>query len=389
MKIAFVAPHAAPLFLPDIQGGFGGAEVQQMLLARYLRQQGHEVTVLVGRSPDVESPVQVDGIGLVPFAMRWAGGSKAYLVPDLVSLLAAIRRTSADVYLIKLPRILLAPLGTMVRTVRGKLVFWLTSDRDVDLADAAGMGGRAAKSLYRFGLRFPHAAIAQNGHQLARCLDFGLPARHLPSLVRMGDSDWWAKKTEPRVVLWVGSYGRRSLKHPEHLFWLAGELPETRFRMVVTTDTEATMRRLEEQAAGLDNVDFQGAVPFDEIPRHYADASVFLSTSGLEGFPNTFLQAWASGTPVASLEVNPYEAVSRHNLGVCAEGDLAVLRDRLRGMVQNPAELKLAGERGRRYIAGTHWVNTVGPDYLRFLEQVAAGEVPRPVSIDASWKNGE
>jgi glycosyltransferase involved in cell wall biosynthesis len=41
-----------------------------------------------------------------------------------------------------------------------------------------------------------------------------------------------------------------------------------------------------------------------------------LSTSEGEGFPSVFLEAWAHGTPVASLTVNPDRLITRKGLGV-------------------------------------------------------------------------
>ncbi len=63
------------------------------------------------------------------------------------------------------------------------------------------------------------------------------------------------------------------------------------------------------------NIKFLGRVSPEEAQQTIAKAALLLSTSDEEGFPNTFLQAWASGTPVLGLGVDPDQVVSRERLG--------------------------------------------------------------------------
>jgi len=47
-----------------------------------------------------------------------------------------------------------------------------------------------------------------------------------------------------------------------------------------------------------------------------------INTSNFEGFPNIFLEAWATGVPVISLNVDPGNVIKKRRLGICCEGSL-------------------------------------------------------------------
>src|SRR5690606_40570488 len=84
---------------------------------------------------------------------------------------------------------------------------------------------------------------------------------------------------------------------------VAAQLPKRRFVMIggPLPGTAAYYERIAAAAACVPNVRFLGALPHDEVNAYIARAKVLLNTSTVEGFPNTFLQAWARAVPVVSL----------------------------------------------------------------------------------------
>jgi glycosyltransferase involved in cell wall biosynthesis len=83
----------------------------------------------------------------------------------------------------------------------------------------------------------------------------------------------------------------------------------------------------------LPNVEYLGQVLADKAQQVIAAAAILLSTSDEEGFPNTFVQAWSSGTPIVTLKVDPDRIIERIGLGAVsgtierAIGDITVLLD--------------------------------------------------------------
>src|SRR5437773_6238472 len=106
-------------------------------------------------------------------------------------------------------------------------------------------------------------------------------------------------------VAWVGML--RQPKRPDVLIEIARKAPGTRFVVCGASSTHRSPpgygERIVETLCTLKNVDYIGYVAPEKAHQVMADASILLSTSDEEGFPNTFLQAWSSGTPVVSLKV--------------------------------------------------------------------------------------
>lgn len=120
------------------------------------------------------------------------------------------------------------------------------------------------------------------------------------------------------TVVWVAVI--RPAKRPDRLIEIARRLPMIHF-VVCGSPTMRFWKAKEEietilaQLRSLPNVDYRGHVAPDEALKHIGGASLLLSTSDGEGFPSVFLEAWASGTPVVSLQIDPDHKIRNCELG--------------------------------------------------------------------------
>jgi hypothetical protein len=72
---------------------------------------------------------------------------------------------------------------------------------------------------------------------------------------------------------------------------------------------------------------YLGELPIEKVNEVMSQAAFHVNTSSFEGFPNTFLQAWARGAIVTTLAVDPDEGMESLGIGYCAAGSMQRLHD--------------------------------------------------------------
>jgi glycosyltransferase involved in cell wall biosynthesis len=118
----------------------------------------------------------------------------------------------------------------------------------------------------------------------------------------------------------------------------------------------------------LPNVTYRGQVTPEEAMKVISESSLLLSTSDEEGFPNTFLEAWSTGTPVISLRIDPEGIIQRLGLGVVSrtvEAAVAATSYFLESIDRRDD----AGQRAQRYVKEAHIPEVV----LKAFESVIQG----------------
>ena len=71
--------------------------------------------------------------------------------------------------------------------------------------------------------------------------------------------------------------------------------------------------QIKKKANTTKNVKFLGFVDYFSITKLFEESSLFVNTSISEGFPNTYLQAWANKVPTASLQVDPDSIIEKNH----------------------------------------------------------------------------
>lgn len=321
-SICFICLKGYGYFAPEVQFQGGGAERQIHLLSRGLASE-YDLHAVVG---DFGQPLEEERHGVTLH--------RAYPIQDrqnvfqpirhLIQLRAAMKRADADVYVHRgYPRIA-GFVYLLARSLGAKFVFNVANDTNVteDADDLAFPVDR----LYRRAIRDADALVTQTDYQRRQVHSaYGIDPHVVPNGYPSAADP--LPFSERSGFLWVGRFDREQ-KRPHRLLDVAAELPDHTFKIAGPADEGTYASRVLDRARSLENVEYLGLVPPEEVHEHYRRALAVVNTSAYEGFPNTYLEAWRQGTPVASLEVDPERYLDTGSDSVAATADLDSLGDR-------------------------------------------------------------
>ena len=295
----------------------GGEEVQHALLSRYLAKRGFDVTSLVGDFG--QQPLEQVGGVKVRKTFKLADGVPGlrFFTPRLSSTWAALKAADADVYYISCAGAMVGVLAAFCQLYRRRFVFRIASDADCDPSRLLVSNARD-RWLYHYGLRRAHSILAQTQKQADLLMrHYGLRAQVAGMFSDLPDEV--ACFGERNIdLLWLANL--RSMKRPEWFLDMVRLLPQLRCEMAggAHPDELDLYARAEQGAQALPNLVFHGQVKFGTTRSLFSRARIFVNTSSFEGFPNTYLQAWANGVPVVAT-FDPDGLIAARGLGVAVQ----------------------------------------------------------------------
>jgi len=320
MKICFVALHAYPCLKNNfsIYRRIGGAEVQQVLIAKELKKKGGDISFITLDHGQKDEEI-IDGIEVYK-ASKPKEGVKfiRFFYPGLVKLWKALKKANAEIYYVRGTSFLPGVLALFSKIHHKRFVFASASDTNFCLSKLKKNYLKRDLFFYIWGLKRANAIIVQNNKQkedLSK--NFGLDGILIRSyyspIVNVNNP-------KKEIVLWVGTI--RKIKRPDLFIKLASNFPTEKFVLIGGPDkkNDPFYEHIKKKAKKVKNLIFMGFQPFEFTEKIFWSCKLFVNTSTYEGFPNTFLQAWSRGVPVLST-VDPDNIVKENNLGLVAQNE--------------------------------------------------------------------
>jgi glycosyltransferase involved in cell wall biosynthesis len=293
--VCFVAPTTWPILASDHDiPVVGGAELQQTVLSTELARRGWPVSMIC-LDYGQEEGVVVDGVRVLRMHKPDEGLPVVrYIHPRLTSLWSAMKRADADVYYQRTSAAYTGFIAAFCARYGRASVYAGASDVDF-LPGEEDIRYLRDRKIFEYGLRHVDRVIVQNSEQERRLSEhYGRDSLLVPNCFAAPPG---ARADRHGYILWVATM--REIKRPEVVFEMARRLPHLRFVMIGGPDdgTQAYYEKMRLEAATVPNLEFRGFMPFDQADRCFDGARLVINTSHYEGFPNTFLQAWARGVP--------------------------------------------------------------------------------------------
>lgn len=373
-SICLVAHNAAGAMFGGDQGHVGGVERQTSLMARWLAAHGYMASLLTWDEGQADEEI-IDGVRVIRMCSRDSGlPGLRFFHPRWTSLIRALNRASADVYYHNCAEYVTGQIALWCRWKGRKFVYSSASDLDCT-PGLPWMKKWRVRVLYRYGLLHADRIVVQSYRQRSMLsIGFGLNSTVLPMPCPGPASNEFQAPTPPRDdsirILWVGRICPE--KCPERLLELVRLCPEFNFDVVGPADGSKYATDICDRARALPNLTLHGAIPRARMPEFYRQAACLCCTSVVEGFPNTFLEAWSHGLPIVST-FDPDQLIVERQLGMAAE-DTAGLAAGIRRLINSPEEWRQISARARRYYVENHTVDVTMPRFVElFMDTFHAG----------------
>ena len=372
MKICILSEYAYSLFA-DNSTEIGGAEFQMTLLAKELIARGHQVS-FVSFEKSNNSSETIDGMKMFnPFDNKGSGFT--YLCPQNVyKLLKTLDKIDADVYIQRATTPLTGFLSFFAKLKNKKFIYSSSSEMDVSDNLTINSLTDLKKVFYKFGVKHCNCVVCQTENQID-LLDQSINknGKLIKNLYPLPKGEYKNNGTSPLKILWVGRIVEE--KRPELFLKLAKNFPELKFVMIGgSSDGDIKYYdKIRQSANKINNLEFLGHVPHNQIDGYYRESALLVSTSLNEGFPNTFLEAWGNYLPVVSLGFDPDEIICNYKLGLHSETFEQMVKD-VRTLINDKELRKEMGNNSRKYVEKEHDVKKIVKEYEQLIDGLVGGE---------------
>jgi glycosyltransferase involved in cell wall biosynthesis len=366
-SVCFVGLDNLPVLAREYNHHYvGGEPVQQTLLALALARRGYRVSMVVADYGQADG-AEWHGVRTYKAYHPRAGVPVVrFIHPRWTGLWSALKRANADVYYTSCSGAQVGQLALFCRRYGRKLIFRSASDADCDASLPLVRFWRD-KQLYIYGLKHADVVLTQSHQQRAAMkTHFGVDSAIAGMLVDFGA----VRPLHERDIdlLWVSNL--RRLKRPELFLGLSERLPHLRAHMVggpMPAEREL-FDTMQARARERPQVTFHGRIPYHDVQAFYERARILINTSDIEGFPNTYLQAWSCGVPVVSF-FDPDRLIEREGLGRVVR-NLDEMETAVRELTDNEAAWRSASQRCRAFMNREFGEDTVLTAYERAVRRV-------------------
>lgn len=317
-SICFISRYAHYVLMNRSDTKIGGAEFQQAIIARALRDRGWRVAFITEKI-DARKPFEIAGIRVFP-AMDYQSGNpyvRRILRPPL-ELWKWMRKVNASIYYQRNPGALSAFIGIFCRVAGKQFVLAGANDANFDRTNELNVNSILDVIEIKMGIKLAHKIILQNHRQKRLLKKYyrrnGSVFHNVYEPPKsIGNSADLSDNFQNRKLLWAGRIAPQ--KRPDLCMRLARLLPDYQIIMIGSrTHHHALAKKICHDAKKTKNIKYLGHLPLPEVEDLFNSSQGLVNTSFVEGFPNTFLQAWSRGLPVFSF-VDPDHLITDHNLG--------------------------------------------------------------------------
>lgn len=358
----------------------GGGELQIAFIAKALAASGHEIVVVdYGTKESFTTP---EGIKVFTIK-KWNKGIRFFrtITHRIPGLYSTLLEQKADIYYCRIRDFRHIIPYWVSRKLKARFVLHMAADLDaVSFGERlrkfyfqkpAGLwwffSGMLIEIVYPFLLRHADLVLVQHSGQKEILKKKNIESSIFYNIINMSDiADYHESVRED--FTYVGWLDKR--KGFPDFFDIVVRSPNHTFK-IIGPPRDKTGEHYFERLKSFPNVRLLGGLGHYRTLKEISNSKALISTSPMEGFPNVFIEAWACGIPVYSLNVDPGSVIEKEGLGVIANGDPDII---IKAMNDHQNTYEFA-ENARNYIEKYHSMNQRKVDEInRLFNEIRYGK---------------
>ncbi len=367
MKILVYAP-ALPYLIKDDIKPIGGITVELYEWIKGFQKNTNQVGILTWENSlkYIDSKINIDFVEGFKLRENKSIGLKK---KSFIKAITSIYKYKPDLIILEGTIDLLYFFSFISRLLNIKFVYRLASDKDSDERIKNNIKG-INLFLHNLGLLNAQYISVQNKSQFEK-LNKRFPKKKIFMLynpIMLQHNLAPLDKMNRSYIAWAGNF--RKEKNLKALYDTAVKCKDVKFKIggMDTPEIDGETRIFIEHLKQLSNVEFVGYLKRTDVGNFYSKAYALLNTSYFEGFSNTFLEAWAVGTPVIStVHVNPDNIIRKYSIGLIAKDFNEIPKCVQELLDKSDEEYRKISGNCRRYVFEKHDAEKLAKEFIRVV----------------------
>lgn len=332
----------------------GGAEYQALFLANRLKRD-MDVSFVFRNHFGKPNIVRDRGFDLYAIKPCQAGWLNENFILETRQLIQILEKIQPDIIYIRGGNAYGMATAHYARENRCRTIWHIAHDRDLIPFNFRFIFNRPwdflNKKWIEYGLTRSDVIIAQTHHQAA------LLQKNYKCRCDAVIGNWHPIPPDPPEknmsdvqVLWIANF--RPFKQPEifiHLVKTLGPMPGVRFSMIGRNSQYPGLMA----SAKASGIDLPGELSNEAVNSLLARSHLLVNTSQMEGFSNTFIQAWMNRIPVISLKTDPDNILKKKCIGRCS-GSFEQLVQNTFNLIHDSKTRNIMGTNARHHAIQHH-----------------------------------
>lgn len=217
------------------------------------------------------------------------------------------------------------------------------------------------------GLKKVPTIITQNKYQQQMLFDrFAKRGVQVNQMTEFFDASHIVKSDKVLTIVWVANF--KTIKQPELFVELAKKLGpySNKIRMIMCGRFVAGYESLLSEIDNIKYLEYRGELRQEEVFDLLENTDILVNTSIVEGFSNTFVQAWMRKNIVFSLNSNPDDILTTFYVGYLLPS-VDLMKEKIVELLENREQLRSMQDEAYDYVLQNHSVENCMPKVLDLL----------------------